>query len=311
VAAAEETVNRTRLADRRSLAGLPTRLAWGVGLLTLTLAATLAAGASQDAPPTRIISVVPAVTEVLFAIGAGPQVVGVSSFDTYPPEVRSRPTVGALLDPDFERILALKPDLVVVYGTQSDLADRLRRARIPMFTYQHAGLADVWTTITKLGARVGRASDASALVRSIERDLDQIRARVSGRPRPRVALLFGREPGALRNMFVSGGIGFLHDLIELVGGVNVFADVARESLQASSELMLARAPDVIIETRPSSWRGDAARERAVWQGLPVLPAVRSGRVHIVADDRLFIPGPRVADAARLLADLIHPGAAQN
>ena len=288
--------------------------AWGsaLGAFIAALVLTMSAAgenavASQSQRPTRIISLVPAVTEMLFAIGAGAQVVGVSSFDTYPPEAATRPSVGALLDPDFERILALKPDLVVVYGTQSELADRLRRAGLSLFAYQHAGLSDVTATMTSLGERVGLAAEAAARAGAIEAELRRIRAMAAGQPRPRVALLFGREPGALRNMFASGGKGFLHDLVEVAGGANVFADVARESLQVSSEQMLARAPDIVIETRPASWRGDVRRERAVWNGLPALPAVRSGRIHIVADDRLFVPGPRVAEAARLLADLIRSG----
>ncbi len=109
-------------------------------------------------------------------------------------------------------------------------------------------------------------------------------------------------------MFVSAGVGFLHDLVETAGGQNAFADVKRESMQVSSEAMLARAPEVIIETHQSSWDTSAtAREQAVWRTLPALPAVRTNRVYMVADDRLFIPGPRVVDAARILAGIIHPG----
>ena len=90
-----------------------------------------------QAPPQRIVSLVPAVTEMLFAIGAGPRVVGVSSFDKYPPEVSTRARVGALVDPDLERILSLRPDLVVVYATQDEFRAQLERARIPAFVYQH------------------------------------------------------------------------------------------------------------------------------------------------------------------------------
>jgi iron complex transport system substrate-binding protein len=122
-----------------------------------------------------------------------------------------------------------------------------------------------------------------------------------------VALVFGREAGTLRNIFVSAGVGFLHDLVETAGGQNAFADVKRESIQVSSEAVLARAPEVIIETHQSDWDTSAtAREQAVRRTLPALPAVRANRIHIVADDRLFIPGPRVVDAARILAGVIHP-----
>ena len=121
-------------------------------------APVVSAGSLQA--PKRIISLVPAVTEMLFAIGAGNEVVGVSSYDRFPPEVATRPKVGALIDPDFERILSLKPDLVVVYGSQAELIARLGRAQLPLFNYRHAGLGDVTSTIRELGTRIGRGAEA-------------------------------------------------------------------------------------------------------------------------------------------------------
>jgi len=286
---------------------LATRGAWGLRIAAWGSAAIVLSASQQPSPPSRIISLIPSVTEMLFAMGAGEQVVGVSSFDTYPPEAAKKARVGALLNPDFERILSLKPDLVVVYVSQTDLIGRLQRVGVPTFVYQHTGLADVGTTIASLGDRVGRASEASRLVRDINTGLAAVRQSVAGRPRPRVALVFGREAGTLRNIFVSAGVGFLHDLVETAGGQNAFADVKRESIQVSSEAVLARAPEVVVEAHQSNWDAAAtAREQAVWRTLPALPAVRANRIHIVADDRLFIPGPRVVDAARILAGVIHP-----
>lgn len=260
----------------------------------------------------RIISLVPAATEMLFAMGAGPEVVGVSSFDRFPVEVESLPRVGALVDPDFERILTLKPTLVVVYGSQEELINRLGRASIDMFRYQHAvedGLADIPRTLRALGERVGRAEGAETVAAGIERDLDDVRARVQGRPRPSTALVFGREPGALRGIYVSGGVGFLHDLVEVAGGRDVFDDIQRESLQASTEVMLARRPEVILELRTSSTTPEAIEtERAVWKRLPALPAVRNDRVHVLTDAALAIPGPRIARAAKAFMAALHPDA---
>jgi iron complex transport system substrate-binding protein len=283
------------------------RVTWVVGFGAWVL--VLAVVASQQGQrPARIISLIPAVTEMLFAMGAGDQVVGISSFDTYPPEATTRTRVGALLNPDFERILSLKPDLVVLYITQTELAARLERARVPTFAYRHTGLADISTTIRSLGDRVGRSAEASRVVDGIERALSAIRQSTASQPRPRVALVFGREAGTLRSIFVSGGVGFLHDLIETAGAENAFADVTRESLQVSSETMLARAPDVIIEVRQSKWDHSATtRELAAWRSLGSVPAVRTHRVHLIADDRLLIPGPRVIEGARVLAGVIHPG----
>lgn len=278
----------------------------GKGLPTsfLLVAAVLAA----QTTPKRIVSLVPSMTEVLYAIGAGADVVGVSSYDRFPPEVMSKPRVGALIDPDFERILSLKPDLVIVYATQNDLIDRLKRASIPMFVSKHAGLADVTASIRDLGARLGRSERAGQVAGSVERDLDEIRTRVAGRPRPKTAVIFGREPGALRAIYASAGVGFMHDMLLAAGGDDVFGDVKRENLQVTLEVLLARAPEVIIEVHPAEgWTPERLlKEQNVWNSLSSLPAVKSKRVHLLADDRLWAPGPRVAEGVRRLAEVLHP-----
>jgi iron complex transport system substrate-binding protein len=216
--------------------------------------------------------------------------------------------VGALIDPDVERILSLRPDLVIVYGTQDDLVARLRRAGIGMFPYEHAGLADITATMRAVGRRVGRADAAEGVAGAIEADLDAIRASVAGRPRPGTALLFGREQGELRGLFASGGVGFLHDMLEVAGGVNVFADVALEGLQITTELALTRAPRVILEIRSGpEWTSDRiARERDAWRALPSLPAVGDGRIYFLTEELMSIPGPRVVDAILAMAGALHP-----
>ena len=261
------------------------------------------------APAHRLVSLVPAVTEMLFALGAGDDVVGVSSYDRYPPEALKKPKVGALVDPDFERILSLKPTLVVVYGTQTDLLARLERAGITTYKYELAGLPNVTATIRGLGERIGRGSAARELADRIDNDLAAIRKSVATFPHPKTALIFGREAGTLRGIYASGGIGFMHDMLEAAGGQDVFGDVKRQSLQATTEMLLARAPDVIIEAYPSDgWPADKiARERDVWRALPSLPAVRNNRVYVLSDDRLSVPGPRVVEGVRGLMKVLGTG----
>jgi iron complex transport system substrate-binding protein len=284
-------------------------------ILFALLIAVHAAAATQVPPqsggepraPQRIVSLIPAVTEMLFAIGAGPQVVAVSSFDTFPPEVAKLQRVGALLDPDLERILSLRPDLVAIYGSQTDLKTQLERAKIPIYLYSHAGLADVTTTIRQLGGRVGHDAAAFRLAAGIEAQIAATRARVAGRARPRTLIVFEREAGTLRGIYASGGIGFIHDMVSAAGGNNVFADVERQALQATTELILSRRPDVVLELRADILTSDARRrESEVWQALPGIPAVRARRVYLLDDPRTVIPGPRVAEAIELIARTLHP-----
>jgi iron complex transport system substrate-binding protein len=262
--------------------------------------------ALQDSPA-RIVSLIPALTDMLIAIGAQPQLVAVSSYDD-DPQVKALPRVGALLDPDVERIIGLRPDLVLVYGSQQDLVTQLARASIPVYQYRHGGLAHVTATIRELGARVGRPARAEAVAAGIEERIAAVRRRTSVRPKPRTLLVFGREPGTLRGIYVSGGRGFLHDMLEAAGGANVFADTTTESVQASSELILARAPDVIIELRSNEEpSGPASRtEIDSWKALSSVPAVQNGRVHLLVGRSLNVPGPLVAEGVEQLARLLHP-----
>lgn len=275
-----------------------------VALALLLVAPTIRTVQAQ-ARPQRIVSIVPSVTEMLFAMGAGPRVIGVGNFDRYPPEALTRTKVGGLIDPDVERIISLKPDLVVVYGTQTDLRTQMERASIPIFLYQHAGLSDITSTIRDLGARIGNVKESSALANQIEADVAAVKRRVAGRPRPRTLLVFGRDTETLRGIYASGGIGFLHDMLEAAGGANVFADVPRQSIQTTSELAVARAPDVIVEIGVDT-ASSAGRNLAAWNALPSIPAVRTKRIYQLRGDGMMNPGPRISQSVRRMAEVLHP-----
>ncbi len=293
------------------MAAVPPRVARlaSIVFIVLTVAAWRVVTPAAD-EPRRIISLVPATTEMLFVMGAGDRIAAVSSYDRFPPGVARLPKVGGLLDPDVERLLSLKPDLVIVYDTQTDLKRQLERARIPIFPYVHRGLPDITETIRALGSRIGMKMAASAAAARIEQQLGAIRARVAGRSRPKTLLVFGRESGTLRHVEASGGYGFLHDLLELAGGSDVLSDLRQESVDMSTEMILTRAPEVILELH----YGDSLKperfdaERRVWNRLPSVPAVRNNRVFLLAGDEFVVPGPRIVTAADRLARTLHPEA---
>lgn len=258
--------------------------------------------------PSRIVSLIPATTEMLFAMGAGDRVVGVGNYDRFPPEVETRPRVGGLIDPDTEQILALRPDLVIVYNTQVELKQRLDRAGLPYFSYEHRALPDIMATIRTLGERVGASARAQSVAGEMERALAAVRTSVAGRPRPRALLVFGRQPGSLRSVNASGGYGFLADLLDIAGAENVFGEIKQQSVQASTEMLLARRPDIIVELKyGAAMPGlDTARELEPWNALASVPAVRNKRLYLLTGDEFVVPGPRIVLAAQRLVRTIHP-----
>jgi iron complex transport system substrate-binding protein len=262
---------------------------------------------AREAAPARIISLIPATTEMLFTMGAGDQLAGVGSYDRFPPEVARLPRMGGLLDPNVERILSVHPDLVVLYDTQTELKMRLESAGVPTFPYTHRGLSDITGTLRALGRRVGRAEASEREAARIDRELAAVASRVSGKRRPRTLVVIGREAGTIRHISASGGYGFLHDLLELAGGADTVGDIKRQMVQVSTEMILARAPEVIIElqygTAMKPERLEA--ERRAWNALPSVPAVKNHRVHLLVGDEFVIPGPRIVSAARRFADVLH------
>jgi iron complex transport system substrate-binding protein len=291
------------------MAPVPSRVK-AVASFALVVLAVAASGVVPHAadPPRRIISLVPATTEMLFVMGAGDRLAGVGNYDRFPPEVARLPKVGGLLDPDVERLLSLKPDLVIVYETQTDLKRQLERAAIPMFNYVHRGLPDITQTMRALGERIGMKTAADRAAAGIERQLAAIRTRVAGRPKPKTLLVFGRDPGTLRHIDASGGYGFLHDVLELAGGSDVLGDLKKQSVEMSTETILARGPDVILELH----YGDSLKpeqfdaERRVWDALPSVPAVKNNRVFLLGGDEFVVPGPRIVTAANRFAHTLHP-----
>ncbi len=269
-------------------------LAGGVG-------ATPLAGA-QEAPQ-RLVSLVPAATQVLFAIGAGDRLVGVSSYDTWPEEVGRLPRVGALLDPNLEVILALRPDLVVVDPAQAALERQLASAGIDSYVYATEDIAGILTHMHELGSRLGLADAGTRAASRLRSELAQVRSAVRGNETVATVLVFGRRPGGFAELWVNGGVGFLHELVEVAGGRNLYADMERQSARAGLEVLLARVPEVLVELRLGSDLADLDTEAiaAEWHALPGYAAVR---VTVLTDSWLVTPGSRVAEAARLFADAI-------
>jgi len=258
--------------------------------------------------PQRIVATAPNIVECLFALGVGDRVVGVGDFCTWPPEARDKPRVGGEFNPNFERILALEPDLIVVQGKAEKVDDFSRRYGIRVLRVDMDDLATIYAGLRELGGAVGCRAEAERLVARIRLDLAKVAHRVAGRRRPRVFLCLGRRAGSLRSLFSVGGTSFLSQVLEVAGGENVLADLEQPYPQVLNESLVQRAPEVILELHAGEELSDDVRRRLLgdWEAVASLPAVRSHRIHILTDDYLMIPGPRLAQVAARLAEALHP-----
>ena len=284
--------------------GVPALLGYAGGTELPVPKASDAAQAQDSASPAqRIISVVPAATEALFAMGAGSNVVGVSSYDTWPPEVTELPKVGALLDPDVERILGLRPDFVILDPGHAPLARKLRSAGIASYGFPHANLQGTFNAMEEMARAVGREQEGVALTARLRQELELVRDRYSDTRAPRTLIVFGRNPGSFHNLFVIGGSGFIHELVEIAGGDNVFSDVERMSFKVSLESVLSQAPEAVIEVRPANEGAvDVVALAEEWRSLP---GFDRASISIITDNSLLIPGPRMPGSARLIAEHLH------
>lgn len=264
----------------------------------------------QPAPPQRIVTTAPSVVEFLFELGTGSRVVGVGDYCFYPPEARLLPRIGGEYNPHFERILALKPDLMIAQGRAEKLEDFCRRNAIPILCTNTDTLATLRSGLHELGRAVGLEAEADRLAARILTELAAVASRVAGRPRPKVFLCMNHSPGSLRNLSTAHGASLLSELLDIAGGENVFGDIALAYPPVSKDQLLERQPDVILDLHPGEELSEEARRLLVadWQAMASLPAVRNGRVYVLTDDSLLIPGPRVPAVARRFAKLLHPDA---
>ena len=241
---------------------------------------------SLATPATRVVSLVPATTEILFAIGAGPLMVGRTRWDDYPAEASQVPDVGDGINPNIEAILGQRPDLVVMYfsGSNAGAAERLRQLGIPTVQLSVDRLADVSRIARLLGGLTGQATRADSVARATEAALLRVSvARDSAGPRILI-VAWDQPPMAI------GGGSFLSDLVERAGGINLFGDLTVPSAQVSIEAIVSRDPDALLV---SSDGPPAIASRPEWR---VVPAVRDNRFIHVTSSAFSRPSPRAAEA---------------
>ncbi|MEJ7608507.1 MAG: helical backbone metal receptor [Bryobacteraceae bacterium] len=267
---------------------------------------------SLCAEPRRIISTAPGITEILFALGLGGRVVGVTNYCVYPPEVSKIAKIGTWMTPNLEAILSSRPDLVIVQRTAIHDGDKFRALKLPTVDVQLVGVEDIYATIAKIGAATGVEVRAASLIKQIRGDLDSIRQRVAGKTPAQTLFIVGRNPGTLEGIIAGGGKSYHSQVIEIAGGRNILLDSKVPYPKVLQEEILARNPDVIIDMGEHAEASGISeqqqkKEIELWRKrYPELHASRSGRIHVVSSSIYVVPGPRVVDLARDLARKFHP-----
>lgn len=253
------------------------------------------------APADRVVSLIPAATELLFAVGAGDRLVGRTRYGTHPPAAREVPSVGQGVRPSAEAVVARRPDVVVVYAGQGNRGSirRFEALGVPVLALAHNTVPQLMDNIDRLGRLTGRGGAADSLKRSIGREMERVAELVGDRRPVRVYYDVWSDPPR-----TIGGGSYLDSLITLAGGRNVFGDMEGPSPQVSLEAVTERRPEVILFPRGEGG-GDRPPpgERSGWRDLP---AVRRGAVRSVDAELLHRLGPRLGEAAAHLAAVLHP-----
>jgi iron complex transport system substrate-binding protein len=257
--------------------------------------------------PQRIVSLSPDLTEILYGLGAFSRVVAVSNYDTYPPEVEKLPKLGQLHSPSFEKLTALRPDLVVINTAQAPFfEDALKDLGFPVLKTSNRSVQEVYAAMMAIGRATGNENEAARLVSATREGLDRVARKTAHLPKPRVVLVVDRTPGTLRDLYTATDGSYLAELIGIAGGRIALAPVPTGYAKLSKEDLLAADPDIIldfVQGPKSRFSGDPIE---AWREMPELKAVRGHRVHGVNEDYVPHASQRIVQTAELFARLIHP-----
>jgi ABC-type Fe3+-hydroxamate transport system substrate-binding protein len=250
--------------------------------------------------PKRVVSLAPSITEILFAIGAGDSVVGVTEFCDYPPEALTKTHVGDSR-PNLEAILALEPDLVLAMEViRDDVLKTLQQLKIPLFILEAKSLEHVYSHVQTVGRMLGRISEANNVAHTMRQDIQAIASKTSSLPKPRVLYVVYPQP------FITVGTGsYIHQLLELAGGNNIAKDAGNPYPRLSMEVVLQKDPEIILFPTMGGLNTPEA-DLDQWKRWSSMSAVKHERLHLVPWALISRPGPRLVQGLEALAKVIHP-----
>ncbi|PWT98221.1 MAG: hypothetical protein C5B51_29765 [Terriglobia bacterium] len=258
-----------------------------------------------SAAPRRIVSVSPAVTEMLYGIGAFDYVVAVTEYCTYPPQAKRLPKIGGWATPSVEKIVAFQPDLVAYTDSQAPfLEGPLAKLGIHTVTARGQTIQDALLAMAALGKATGNEQQATQLIQSVKTALERVRTRAAPLPHPPVLCIVDRTPGTLRDLYAAVQGSFLAELIEIAGGAVVGGASRGGYGRINKEEVLRANPQVVLDLMAQM--NAAAHPESAWLEMPELDAVRHGRIHIVHEDFATHNSQRIAETVVLFARLLHP-----
>ncbi|NLA74075.1 MAG: cobalamin-binding protein [Deltaproteobacteria bacterium] len=252
--------------------------------------------------PVRIIPLAPSLTEILYYLGLGDRVAGVTAYSYYPPEALTKPQVGGYHDLNIEKIITLNPDLVIGTkdGNNPGIVDLLEQAKIPTYIVNPRNIVEVIETVRIVGRICGVDARADQLAGGLTKRLERIREAVKGKKKPLVFLQINLHPIMSVNKHT-----FHHDLISIAGGINMTADSGINYPRISIEELLKRKPDVLIISSMDR-SGEFEKARQEWLNFKSIPAAKERRVHLIDSDLIDRPSPRIIDGIEEMARIIHP-----
>lgn len=279
-----------------------TLLVWSSGSLAMTFTDALGREVTLAAAPERIIPLAPSLTEILYYLGLGDKVAGVTEYSYYPPQAKEKPSVGSYVDPNIEKIISLSPDLVIGTkdGNLPNSVYLLERAHIPVYVINPRNVRDAVSTIEEIGNLCGAGDKGRQLADGLNKRIETVRNSVASSERPLVFFQINSSPIMSVNKNT-----FLNDLITLAGGANMTAEEPITYPRISIEEVIRKKPDVIIiSTMDAEETGEKAMDE--WMGWKSIPAVKNSRVYLIDADIINRPSQRIVDGLEAMARLIHP-----
>lgn len=247
-------------------------------------------------PPKRIVSLAPNITEIMFRIGAGDLLIGRTEFCLYPEAARQIPAVGGYLNPDYEKLVALQPDIIFMLPNL-EMERKLQSLELKTFTLPNETIDEIFFGLSTLGRLLNRSREAEAVIEGIQDTLQWVREQAAERDTLSTLLVVGREAGSLKGLYTAGKDTYLSEILKLCGGWNVFEDVPTRYFDVSKEDLIQRDPDLIVEFRlidAEKAPEEVPSLKADWNALSTLKAVQNEHIVILSERAFLIPGPRIS-----------------